>query len=470
MYDFLKYVLWELKNSIGLVILAGIAALIVLGIAYAIHRKKHKGSRKFPWGKALLWLVFAGYVAVVLYATVLRGGTGYRAWNLHLFRAWREAWNNYSVKNWANVLLNVAMFVPLGVLLPLLAKCFRKWYWTIPIGFLASLSIELIQLAIGIGICDVDDLFTNTLGSVIGFLLIMAILSVFKEKGSRLKPCLVYGSLFLVVIAFICSIFVSYELQEYGNLPMAPAYRNNTRNTEWILSCELPAVDSKLPVYRAQNRSLQDCDAFAEAIAELDGTAVDMVSYYQDFAYYMLYTEGSGSGVLQVSYYDESYTYSLAGSGFGVATKVADRETIEAALSRYPVIIPVYAEFSVDEDNWHIFTVDKYIDGAKMFDGSLRCQYLEDDTLRKIENNLLSYNYHDVVSVISPSEAYQALCSGYFYDEGYFEHKNPAKVMVLSCDLEYEIDTKGFYQPVYLFTVEAVDGSYADAILIPAVK
>ena len=170
MSEFLRYVLYELKNSLVLVMLAGILAAAGLMVAFFIHKKKYNGERKFPWGKVFLWLMFLGYLLIVIYATMLRwSGFFHREWNFHLFRAWREAWNNYSVKNWANVLLNVAMFGPLGFLLPLLGKKFRKWYVTIPAGFATSLAIELFQLAFGRGICDVDDLFCNTLGAVIGY-------------------------------------------------------------------------------------------------------------------------------------------------------------------------------------------------------------------------------------------------------------------------------------------------------------
>lgn len=469
MYAFFEYVLWELRNSFGIVFFTGIATLGTIAVTYTLYRRKYKGERKFPWAKALLWLILVGYAAVVIYVTLLRSGSGYRSWNLHLFRAWREAWNNYSVKNWANVLLNVAMFFPFGVLLPLIGDCFRKWYLTIATGLVMSVLIELIQLVAGIGICDVDDLFANTLGTAIGFLPIMSILSIFnKKRGRGLKSCLIYSTWLLVIVVSIASIFTFYELKEYGNLPMASAYRNNTKNTTWFLDCKLPVVDSKLPVYRAKNRSLQDCDAFAEYMAELDDTEVDMVSYYQDFAYYMLCAGGSGSGVLLVSYHDESYEYAVAGSRHDIATVSSDRGTIEGALSKYPVFIPECAKFSVDQNNWHVFTANHIVDGTVMFDGTLRCQYLEDGTLKKIENSLLTYNYYGEVSVISPSEAYHALCNGDFYDEGYFELQSPEKVKVLSCTLGYETDTKGFYRPVYVFEVKAEDGNYSDTIIIPA--
>ena len=34
-----------------------------------------------------------------------------------------------------------------------------------------------------------------------------------------------------------------------------------------------------------------------------------------------------------------------------------------------------------------------------MVDGTLRCRYAEDGTIREVQNNLLSYTYHDKVAV-----------------------------------------------------------------------
>ena len=58
MSEFLRYVLYELKNSLVLVLLAGVLAAAGLVIAFFVHKKKYKGERKFPWGKVLLWLIF----------------------------------------------------------------------------------------------------------------------------------------------------------------------------------------------------------------------------------------------------------------------------------------------------------------------------------------------------------------------------------------------------------------------------
>ncbi len=467
MSDFIRYVLYELNNILVLLFLAGILAAAVIAVVYFVFRKKHNGEKKFPWGKIILYLLLVGYLFIVISATILRKAGGFRReYNLHLFRAWLEAWNNFSVKNWANILLNVAMFVPLGVLLPLLFKKCRKWYVTIPIGFGTSLAIELVQLAISRGICDVDDLFANTLGTVIGFFCIVAILSLFNEKGQKWKPCLIYSGVALFPILAICSIFISYNVQEYGNLPNAPAYTNNTRGVSWTLDCRLPSVEDTVPAYRTQTRSTSQCDTFAKEMAENAGLTVDLTSYYQEFAYYNLMP----SGILLVNYYDGSYEFRSGAHWEKTKWTEADRQTIEKALAVYPVDIPAQAEFRYEGEGWHHFSVYHHIDGALMYDGTLRVRYADSGKVEEVENLLCAYSYYEEVEIISPEEAFDRLKAGKFNDGGYFESAHPTDVSVTECVLDYQVDTKGFYQPVYMFYMESLDGSYGYNIIIPAMK
>ena len=464
MSEFLEYVLWQLQNSLVLVLLAGVIAVAVVAMIYLLHKRKYKGEKKFPWSRTLLWLLFLGYLVIVLYATILRNAGGYREWNLHLFRAWREAWNNFSTKNWANVLLNIAMFVPLGFLLPLLGKRFRKWYVTIPVGFTVSLGLELVQLAISRGICDVDDLFCNTLGAAIGYFIIMAILSLWNEKGSRMKQFLAYGCLTLVPVMAIGGIFVAYNIQEYGNLPDAAAYHVNLNYLEWKVECDLADTASNVPVYRTQTMSKTDCAVFAEEMAALTGQEVDMVSYYQEMAYYNL-----NRGTLKVYYHDGSYEY--GGYDYSVTQwDEADRETVENALKMYPIVIPEAAEFTYEGDGWYSFTCERLIDGAIMMDGTLRVRYGVDDTIRRIENNLVWYTYHKDVPVITPEKAYQELKSGAFTYADALKSHSSESVSVISCTMDYEIDTKGFYQPVYLFEILIPESGNTCLAMIPAMK
>ena len=68
-----------------------------------------------------------------------------------------------------NSFLNVLLFVPLGIMLPLLWHKFRTLKSTVLFGFGMSLVIELLQI-LTFRATDVNDLITNISGTILGFL------------------------------------------------------------------------------------------------------------------------------------------------------------------------------------------------------------------------------------------------------------------------------------------------------------
>ena len=467
MSEFLRYVLWELRRYFVLGLLAGVFALGILAILRFLHKRKYPEGKAFPWKRVLLIMVFAGYLALIFFVTNFRASHLNREVNLHLFRAWREALHNFSQQRWLNVVLNIAMFVPFGFLLPLLDRKFHRWNVTIPLGFLASMGIEILQFVFARGIFDVDDLFCNTLGGVIGFFCGMVLLSFRNVKGRRLKPVLAYSSLTLLSLCAIGSVFMLYQLREFGYLPEASAYTVNTRGTQWKLVCQLPETVDTAAVYRTQSRTLEECDAFAAAFKKIIPTEFEDISYYEEAAYYMDHGNGDGAHFLFVNYLDQGYEYTAIYEDEPVWAE-ADRATVLKALEKYPLLIPEAADFAAEGEGWHSFSISRFAEGDVVYDGVLRVRYGEDGLIREIENQLLAYTCYRNAEVITPELALERLKNGKFNDEGYFEHKKPAEVSVLSCVMEYRVDTKGFYQPVYVFEVASEDGSYRDRILIPA--
>ena len=67
-----------------------------------------------------------------------------------------------------NCILNVILFVPLGLFLPLLWEKFGSLARTALFGFGVSLAVELCQL-FTFRTTDIDDLITNTAGTIVGF-------------------------------------------------------------------------------------------------------------------------------------------------------------------------------------------------------------------------------------------------------------------------------------------------------------
>jgi glycopeptide antibiotics resistance protein len=142
----------------------------------------HPGGRRPPvlpgWA---VGAAAAAYAALLVVITLLpirwRSDLArYRNnWRPQLVPLWNMAVNlrdgDRALATLAGAAANVALFLPLGFLLPLLAPWFDRWWRAVGAGFALSGAIELSQLAFpGVRRPDVNDVLMNTLGAAIGFL------------------------------------------------------------------------------------------------------------------------------------------------------------------------------------------------------------------------------------------------------------------------------------------------------------
>ena len=68
-----------------------------------------------------------------------------------------------------NVIGNTAMFIPSGIVLPIIYRKLNNFWKVIAAGAMISLCIEIIQLPFRVRASDVDDLILNVLGVAIGY-------------------------------------------------------------------------------------------------------------------------------------------------------------------------------------------------------------------------------------------------------------------------------------------------------------
>lgn len=87
----------------------------------------------------------------------------------------------------SEVFWNVVLFMPIGILFMLLLTCKCKWVITIIIGFLITTAIELIQLIFHRGYFEFDDIFHNTLGTVIGIAIYIVVIKLLSALGAHKK-------------------------------------------------------------------------------------------------------------------------------------------------------------------------------------------------------------------------------------------------------------------------------------------
>lgn len=109
-------------------------------------------------------------------------------------------------------ILNIVLFVPLGFLCPILSRTYQSAKADILGGFFLSLFIEISQLFTLYRATDINDLITNILGAVVGYLCFNLIvkLKVVKRidtKRSVEKDSLAYMPLFIMIISFGCVFF-----------------------------------------------------------------------------------------------------------------------------------------------------------------------------------------------------------------------------------------------------------------------
>lgn len=134
-------------------------------------------------GVAAEWVAFILYIGLLVYFTIFAESMGrtvpivsssYR-YNLVPLKEIKRFLCNTDTLGWKPVILNVVgnvvAFIPFGYFLPRLFKYRIKFIRAALITFDLSLAIEIIQLLTRVGSLDVDDLFLNTIGGVIGYIL-----------------------------------------------------------------------------------------------------------------------------------------------------------------------------------------------------------------------------------------------------------------------------------------------------------
>lgn len=161
-----RYIPWDLL--VLAVVLAGLAS--VAAALPALQRRDATGA----W-TAVTRVLLAGAVLAVL-AVTLTGGAAGTGVNLVPGEGIKTALRNANSElGLVNLVGNVVMFVPVGLLLPLATRL--RFGGTVAACAALSILVECVQLTTGRSL-DVDDVLLNTLGGVVGAGLGLAVLAL----------------------------------------------------------------------------------------------------------------------------------------------------------------------------------------------------------------------------------------------------------------------------------------------------
>ena len=116
-------------------------------------------------------VLFILYALAVSYVTIFSRSEGHSRAIMLRFDAFREAMRTNSLEPLEHAMLNAIMFVPLGVLFPLIRRGYLdRWSYVGMLGLMLSTLIEMTQMILTIGQCDIEDIVANTAGALIGLL------------------------------------------------------------------------------------------------------------------------------------------------------------------------------------------------------------------------------------------------------------------------------------------------------------
>lgn len=170
---------------------AGIAAVILIPAFWLLNRYCFHDSRR-----AIPYLIMSLYLAAVDAVVGLPSLLYIRFdQNINLVPF------AYMFSDYRSSLLNVLLFVPLGFFLPVLWRWFHSFLRTALFGLCFSLSIELLQL-FTFRATDINDLMTNTLGTILGWCLGRLLLKLFPSIRPGWKTrelAVVFGVTFAVM-------------------------------------------------------------------------------------------------------------------------------------------------------------------------------------------------------------------------------------------------------------------------------
>ncbi len=164
--------------------------VMIIAIPFVVYirfksRKKRDHSLKNRWHEIGI-MTFWVYLIGLFYETIVpKNGVSFQyaemrihdrdalGINFHLFRVFTDVYNAiHYLDLWQpffiNFLGNIAIFMPIGFLLPLLWRKMERFFFVLFTGLSLSFFIETMQLP-QYRSTDVDDLWLNTLGAIIGF-------------------------------------------------------------------------------------------------------------------------------------------------------------------------------------------------------------------------------------------------------------------------------------------------------------
>ncbi len=144
----------------------GALSILLVGIVLAFSFLRVKKGLRVIANLLLIEYVFLIFCSTVIFRDIKESSL-YKPLSFDTYNGLLEGGANVEPE----IFFNVLFFVPIGILLYGVSKCFRWWHVMV-IGCGISMSIETLQYIFKRGTLEVADIVLNTLGCTIGIIIV----------------------------------------------------------------------------------------------------------------------------------------------------------------------------------------------------------------------------------------------------------------------------------------------------------
>ena len=169
--EFRLYII-SLYQDIPQEVYEGLLSIFCLGVVSFLGWKGFKKGLRYSAVLLLIEYIFLLFCSTVLF----RAAKEIREYNFTPF--WSYSRPDLLIEN----IMNVVVFIPVGLLLGIAFKQ-MTWWKALLIGCGISVTIESLQFFFMRGFSEVDDVMHNTLGCILGYILVKG--ASLMVKGSR---------------------------------------------------------------------------------------------------------------------------------------------------------------------------------------------------------------------------------------------------------------------------------------------
>ncbi|PFE16852.1 VanZ family protein [Bacillus cereus] len=238
--------------AIPTILLTLLLLLLFVFSYFVVYKKICKREKKLTVQQIILFVLITGYYSLALSATSFGRSDDMalaRTIDFDVLSVYKKAWNIFSFSSFFHIIVNIGMLFPLGILLPLFSKVFQKTKWMLIISIIASLLIEILEFTLQRGSMELADLLHNTLGMMLGYSVLNIVL-IFLKKNETDTKIIKYLYLPITVSFVALGIMISYQMKEFGNMPIDPITKTDMSQVTIKTSIELKDEGEKVPVYK----------------------------------------------------------------------------------------------------------------------------------------------------------------------------------------------------------------------------